>query len=92
MGGLCGGWGWGGWGAWGGLGIIGLIVNLAFFVGLLSVLGLGTTWLVGQFRGQPRASEVGGDPLEIARRRLAVGEITVAEFEEIRDRLRAVQA
>jgi len=29
------------------------------------------------------------DPLEIARRRLAAGEITVAEFEEIKERLRS---
>jgi uncharacterized membrane protein len=33
-------------------------------------------------------SRPGGDPLEIARRRLAAGEITTGEFEEIRDRLR----
>ena len=43
MGGLCGGLGWAGWGAWGGMGIVGLILNLVFFVGLLAVLGLGTT-------------------------------------------------
>lgn len=82
------GWCWNdfGWGGWGGLGGIGLILNLVLFVGVLAVLGLGTTWLVRQIR-RPAASQAGGDPLEIARRRLAAGEINVAEFEEIRDRL-----
>lgn len=87
MGGLCGGLGWGGWGAWGGLGVVGLILNLVFYVGLLAVLGLGTTWLVRQLSRQPVAAKAGTDPLEIARRRLAAGDITVGEFEEIRSRL-----
>jgi uncharacterized membrane protein len=85
MGGLCGGLGWG---AWGGLGVVGLILNLVFYVGLLAVLGLGTTWLVRQLSRQPVAAKAGTDPLEIARRRLAAGDITVGEFEEIRSRLR----
>lgn len=88
MGWCCNGWGWGGWGAWGGLGTVGLILNLIFFVGLLAILGLGTAWLVRQVARKP-AGPGGPDPLEIARRRLAAGEITLAEFEEIRDRLRS---
>jgi uncharacterized membrane protein len=70
------------------MGGIGLILNLALFAGVLVVLGLGTTWLVRQIR-RPTASRVGGDSLEIVRRRLAAGEITIAEFEEIRDRLQS---
>ena len=88
MGWCCGGLGWGGWGAGGGLGTIGLVLNLIFFVGLLIVLGLGIAWLARQM-GRRAAGPGGPDPLEIARRRLAAGEITLAEFEEIRDRLRS---
>ena len=84
MGGFCGGLGWG---SWGGPGLIGAVLNLVFFAGLLAVLGLGTSWLVRQLGRQPTAPKVGVDPLEIVQRRLAAGEITVAEFEEIRDRL-----
>ncbi len=87
MGFCCNGFGWGGWGTWGGLGIVGLLLNLVFFGGVLAVLGLGNAWLVRQLGRPPTAPEVGVDPLEIARRRLAVGEITIAEFEEIHDRL-----
>lgn len=84
------GWCWNGfgWGSWGSMGSVGLILNLVFFVGVLALLGLGTAWLVRQLR-QPTASRTGGDPLEIARRRLAAGEITITEFEEIRDQLRS---
>lgn len=77
-----------GWGTWGGLGILGLILNLVFFAGLLAMLGLGTAWLVRQLSHRPAASEARVIPLEIAQRRLAAGEITIAEFEELRDRLR----
>jgi uncharacterized membrane protein len=89
MGGCCGGFGWGGWGTWGGLGIVGLILNLVVFVGVLAVLGLGTFWLVRQLGRRPVPPDIRVDPLEITQERLAAGEITVAEFEEIRDRLRS---
>lgn len=86
MGFCCNSFGWGGWmgweGTWGGL-----ILNLVFFVGVLAVLGVGTVWLVRQLGRRPPAPAAAVDPFEIARRRLATGEITVAEFEEIRDRL-----
>lgn len=87
MGFCCNGFGWGGWGTWGGLGIVGLLLNLVLFGGVLAVLGLGSAWLVRNLSRRPTAPEVGVDPLEIGRRRLAAGEITIAEFEEIRDRL-----
>lgn len=84
------GWCWNyfGWGSWSGMGSVSLILNLVFFVGMLALLGLGTAWLVRQLR-QPTTLRAGNDPLEIARRRLAAGEITIAEFEEIRDRLQS---
>jgi uncharacterized membrane protein len=90
MGWCCGGWGgWGAWGSgWGILGILGLVLNLLLFLGLLALLGLGIAWLVRQMGRRP-AAPGGPDPLEIARQRLAAGEITLAEFEEIRDRLRS---
>jgi uncharacterized membrane protein len=74
--------GWGG--SW-----IGVLVSLGLFVGVLVLLGLGTVWLVRRIRGQTLPSEAALDPLNIARRRLAAGEITTTEFEEIRDRLRS---
>ena len=82
------GFGLGGWGTWGSLGTLGLILNLVFFVGMLAVLGVGTIWLVRRLGRRPLAPAAGVDPLEIARRRLAAGEITIAKFEEIRNRLR----
>jgi uncharacterized membrane protein len=84
------GWCWNGfsWGGWGSMGGIGMILNLVLFAGVLVVLGLGTAWLVRQIR-RPAVSRAGGDVLEIVRRRLAAGEITIAEFEEIRDRLQS---
>jgi len=94
---MWGGWGvwgpgWGGWGAWGpgwsAWGILGLVLNLLLFLGLLALLGLGIAWLVRQV-GRWLVAPAGPDPLEIARRRLAAGEITLAEFEEIRNRLRS---
>ena len=78
------GWCWNslGWGGtWGGL-----ILNAVFFAGMLVVLGLGTVWLVRRLGRGPLAP-LASDPLEIARRRLAAGEITAAEFEEIRERI-----
>jgi uncharacterized membrane protein len=83
------GWGGGPWGSWGGtLGILGLILNLVLFLGLLALLGVGIIWLARQI-GRAPAGSAGPDPLEIARRRLASGEMTLAEFEEIRNRLRS---
>jgi putative membrane protein len=88
MGSCCGGLGWGGWG---GMGVIGPILSLVVFAGVLAVLGLGTVWVVRKL-GQGGATMTGSRPmdeaLDIARRRLAAGEITAEEFEEIRDRLR----
>ena len=74
---------------WGGLGTAGVILNAAFSAGLLVVLGLGIFWLVRQLSRQPTAPQGMADPLEIARRRLAAGEITIAEFDEIRTRLQS---
>jgi uncharacterized membrane protein len=86
------GWCWNGfgWGSWGSVGIIGSILSLVFVVGVLAVLGLTIAWLVRQVnrRSTSAVASSGVDPLEIARRRLAAGEITVAEFEEISDQLR----
>ena len=67
MGGCCGGFGWG---AWGGLGTLGLILNLVFFAGVLTVLGVGTVWPIRRLGRSPLAPAAGADSLEIARRRL----------------------
>ena len=76
-----------GWGGLGGPGIVGVILNVVFFVALVCVAGLCAEWLVRQLRGRREASASVGDPLELARHRLAAGEITAAEFDEIRERL-----
>ena len=74
------GLGWGSWmsrgGIWGGL---------LLFVGLLAMLAV--AWLILRRNRRATASAIQVDPLEIARRRMAAGEITTGEFEEIRDRL-----
>ena len=86
MGYLCNGFGWGSHMGWGG-GWGSLLLSLAFFLGVLALLGLGAALLARQLRRRPVAAGLDDRPLEIARRRLAAGEITVSEFEEIRDRL-----
>lgn len=80
--------GWGGWMGMGG-GWLGMILNVALLAGVLALLGLATVWFARQFRHTKPAAETLPDPLEIAQRRLAAGEITVSEFEEIRSRLRS---
>jgi uncharacterized membrane protein len=86
--GFCSGlFGWGGWTGVGG-GWIGLILNAVLFAGGLALLVLVGVWLARQFRHATPGGGSPSDPLEIARRRLAEGEITAPEFEEIRDRLR----
>jgi putative membrane protein len=76
---------------WGGMGLIGPILSVVLFAGVLGVLGLGAVWAIRQLGRGERATSPprpGGEPLEIAQRRLAAGEITTEEFEEIRERLR----
>lgn len=70
-------------------GWIGMILNVALFAGVLALLTLAAVWFARQFRRTTPTAETtsDSDPLEIARRRLAAGEITVPEFEEIRNRL-----
>ena len=83
-------WGWGSWGHWGsGWGLIGPILNLVFAVGLVALVVIGIVWAVRTLRRRPvgAALDAEMDPLEIARRRLARGEITLEEFEVIREHL-----
>lgn len=77
---------WGNWGAWGSWGIAGLILSAVMSVGLIVLLVIAVRWAVRQFA--PR-SGAGSNALDIARRRLATGEISIQEFEEIRNRLGA---
>jgi len=84
----CNGIGWGGWRAWGGPGSFGFILNSVFWLGVLGLLALGAIWLARRLSRQLQASAAGDTPLETARQRLAAGEITVGEFDEMRDRLR----
>ena len=87
MGACCGGLGWGSWGS---MGLVGPLVGLVLFAGVLAVMGFGAVLVLRQLGRERAGSSVphpDSEPLEIARRRLAAGEITTEEFEEIRDRL-----
>jgi len=75
-------------GPWGSLSVIGLILNVVIFAGVLALLVFGIRWIVRQFGPRGGAGTAGTDALEMARRRLAAGEITVQEFEDIRSGLR----
>ena len=72
----------------GGLGTLGMVLGIALFLGLGLIVVLGAVLLVRRFSRQPVSPRAGEDPLEIARRRLAAGEITVADFEQLRKTLR----
>jgi uncharacterized membrane protein len=84
----CNGMGWGGWGSWGGPGIIGFILSAVLWVGILATLVMGIIWLVRQLGRQPQKA-AGETALSVAKRRLAAGEITMGEFDEIAHRLQA---
>ena len=66
----------------------GLILGLAVIAAALVVVGLVAAWAVRKARRGDVASGAAGDALEIARRRLASGEITAEEYEQIRRVLR----
>ena len=85
----CYGMGWGGWSRWGGMGPLGHILGLAFWIALLALLVIGVIWLAQRFRREPRAVMAGEAPLEAVRRRLAAGEITPGEYDEILHGLRS---
>ena len=75
-----------GWGHGGGMGIIGPILGLLFFIALLVLLAFGIRWLVRH--SSTRASTgASTEALDVAKRRLAAGEISIQEFEDIRSRL-----
>ena len=86
--------GWSGWGhgmmGMGGMGLLASLLGLLLFVALLGGLVLLAVFLIRQYgrSGSPNAprSEA-SDPMALVRRRLAAGEITIEEFEEIRRRL-----
>ncbi len=68
------------------------ILNLVFFLNLLTVLGLTLILVMRGLSKRGNRSLYGkadADPLELARLRLAMGEITGQEFEAIRERLQA---
>jgi uncharacterized membrane protein len=76
-------------GGWTGVGWLGPLFGLSLFVGLIGLLVIGTVWLVRRTTQQPIMTQAGQNPVEIARRRLAAGEITPDEFEDLRQRLQS---
>ena len=75
----CSGFGWGGWLPWGGS-----MWGFAVLFGVLVVLGLAVTLVLRRACLRTPAAKAAADPIEIAKRRLASGELSVAEYEEIR--------
>ena len=85
------GWGCPGYGiGGGGWSLFGMLPGLLIFFGLLIVIALSLVWLIRRgrlTRDTAQSSDIRFDPMSIAQRRLAAGEITTAEFEEIRERI-----
>ena len=81
------GMGWGRCGLWGGPGIIGFVVSAALWIGILVALVAGIVWLIQRLGRKPAETGAEETALSVARRRLAAGEITVGEFDEITHRL-----
>ena len=75
-----------GWGLMGGgFRIVGMLSCLLAFVAIVILIGWGIAWVVRQ--ATPRSApppEATGNALDIARRRLAAGEITPMQFDDIR--------
>jgi uncharacterized membrane protein len=70
-------------------GVAGGIIGLLFVLAVLALIGLAIALLI-RHSSTPRHAPPSGapmDPLEIAKRRLASGEITPEQFEEIKRRL-----
>jgi uncharacterized membrane protein len=74
------------WGHWGG-GMLGWIVPLLFWGVLLLGLVIAIYWLARYLRRASPSTASAQTPLDAARQRLALGEITVEQFDEIRERL-----
>jgi uncharacterized membrane protein len=68
------------------MGPSGHLLGLVLWVGVLALLVFAAVWLVRRLARKPLAFAV-ETPLDTARRRLAAGEITPAEFDLICDRL-----
>jgi uncharacterized membrane protein len=87
------GWGWGcpaygaggsGWSIWG------MLPGLLLFLGLLIIVILSILWLIRRSRlSNAAVGSSSSDPIAIAKRRLAAGEIGTEEYEEIRDRIQS---
>jgi uncharacterized membrane protein len=81
----------GGWGAWGGLSVLGVILGGVLWIALLALVVVAAIWLIRRSIRSPatvRSAAGGETPLEVAQRRLAAGELTVSEFDEIQQRLK----
>ena len=73
------GWNWGEGAGWWMITMV--IANVAFWGGLVALC----VWALGHFTGSARGEH--HDPVAIARERLARGEITREQYEEIRTTL-----
>jgi uncharacterized membrane protein len=87
-----GGYMWGGGGGGGILGIVGSLLGLLFVLGLLALVVLAAVWLLRRSPARASGTISGqrdtGEPLDAARRRLAAGEITLEQYDRIREELR----
>lgn len=87
--------GWGGWGhmgGWSGLGWLGPLFGLVLLAGLIGLVVLGALWMARSGDQRPAtAGPTHSEPLAIAQRRLAAGEISRAEFEDLRNTLKQLE-
>ena len=83
----CNGLGWGRAMGWGG-GWLGMLVGLVVLGATVALIVAAVVWALRRARGGTTSTDTAGLPLEIARRRLASGEISVEEYEQIRQALR----
>jgi uncharacterized membrane protein len=83
----CNGIGWRGWGAWGGMNPFGHILGFVLWAAVLVLLTVVVIWVVRRLSRGSHTPAVVETPLGAARRRLAAGEITVGEYDEIVHRL-----
>ncbi len=73
------------------LGVLGSLLGLLLLLGLLALFAAAVIWLISRTRTTAAGDgpSISVSPLDLARRRLAMGEITLDEYHRIRDELRS---
>lgn len=67
-----------------------MIIGMLFWIAFLALLVVGVIYLIrylGTMGGGPPRAKMGEDPLDVAKRRYAAGEITKEQYEELKRNL-----